>query len=562
MEWSVVKMGVEQFDMLHAYGLGILLATACGEPVELRETARCYTLTCPVFRASRVNSDVLLERVLPLPGEEAVRACDPHVRQQQLPVTMFDGLLTALFTTPGPRILSVSDLLGKQRLDATVLQKGLQKVAKRISRWKTLARRLAAGKEADWLSDVLGDYDPVQPASPTLVEGNHKRDINVLMTIDPSFGYSLRSAQSLGLMTEKTQVAVQGTRLAALLAFIGAAPFLRAQRLSGALVNCYVPVARKLLIDADTTLPMLLPVDEKPDQAVLWHWLALSRKGAQPQAEWRGLAYQTLLTQGQQQSLCVGSGVLECAWLLNVQERTGRGGLGFWQAQLSVKAHGTREEQECLLDCLKGRRADAWIAHLRALAQSICSQEKYTGRRYSLEEVRTVTEAMNDAEHVPLKQVLEREEGTLRFGRAFRQIGRSNPSRLRDLLEELEEVQTPAQLLPVLHRVLLASEIEKAKEGRIIVPTEKDMIALLEDVDRYGIPVLVGLLLVLSALHYPRRDDALKYELSTLIRALLTLAVQIGAINVTKNELSPPSPELLIDDPEIPSALLEEHEEM
>jgi hypothetical protein len=67
MEWSGVKMGVEQFDMLHAYGLGILLATACSEPVELRETARCYTLSCPVPRTPRMNGEVLLQRVLPLP---------------------------------------------------------------------------------------------------------------------------------------------------------------------------------------------------------------------------------------------------------------------------------------------------------------------------------------------------------------------------------------------------------------------------------------------------------------------------------------------------------------
>jgi hypothetical protein len=105
-----------------------------------------------------------------------------------------------------------------------------------------------------------------------------------------------------------------------------------------------------------------------------------------------------------------------------------------------------------------------------------------------------------------LKQVLEREHGTLRFGRALRQIGHCNPSRLRDLLEELEEVQIVAQLLPVLHRSIVASELEKAKELRIIVPSEDDMAALAEDIDQFGVPVLVGLLLVLSALHYPRRD--------------------------------------------------------
>ena len=160
--------------------------------------------------------------------------------------------------------------------------------------------------------------------------------------------------------------------------------------------------------------------------------------------------------------------------------------------------------------------------------------------------------------------VLEREEGTLRFGRALRQIGRYHPSRLRDLLEDLEAAQTRAQLLPVLHRVVLASELEKARERMIIVPTEKDFTALSEDMDRYGIPVLVGLLLVLSALRYPPSDENLKYELSTLMRALLALAVQIGAITAADNDPSPLSHELFIDDPGVPDAggLPEEQEEL
>ena len=35
MEWSIVKIGIEQFDILHAYGLAILLATGCNMTVEL-----------------------------------------------------------------------------------------------------------------------------------------------------------------------------------------------------------------------------------------------------------------------------------------------------------------------------------------------------------------------------------------------------------------------------------------------------------------------------------------------------------------------------------------------
>ena len=532
MEWSVVKIGIQQFDILHAYGLGILLATACDEPVELRDMA---------LQLPRMSYDSLLEKVLPLPREEDVRACAPSARAQRLSVTVLDGLLTALFTTPGSRILSVSDLLGRLRLDEKALQRGIRKVAKSISRWKKFAGREAEGKEADWLADVLRDYNREHPAFPVLVEGSPGKDVNVLIPIDPSFGYSLRSAQSLGRMTQKTQVAVRGTRYGALLAFVGAARFLRAQRLCGELVNCYIPIAENLSIAADTSLPLLLPTDESPDQAVLLRWLALAQQNTQTGRVWGALAYQTLLTQGQQQSLSVESGVLETGWLAPIQEHLGAGVIASWRALLSVK--GAPDEQEPLRDCLKRRSADAWMDHLRTLAQRLQRDTEGKGRRYSFEEVRRITEIMRDAEHTPLKQVLEREHGTLCFGRALRQIGRHNPSRLRDLLEELEDVQTLAQLLPALHRVIVASELEKAKERRIIVPSEEDMIVLLEDIDRYGVPVLVGLLLVLSALRYPRRDDT-------------------PTIDVAEKESSPPSHEVFIDDPAIPGGLPEEDEEL
>ena len=561
MQWRVVKLGIEQFDILHAYGLAILLATACDVPVTLQDTAYCYILSCPEVELPRVNATLLLESVLPFPDEEELRQCDPRAQKMKLPVTVLDGLLAALFTTPGSRVLSVSDLLGKQRLDTEALAKGLHKVAKTISRWKAFARRTARRQGADWLNNVLRDYNPERPAFPILVEGKYAGDINVLMTIDPSFCFSLRSAQSLGRMAEKTQVAVRGTRYAGLLAFIGASRFLRAQRLSGAVVNYYVPIARTLSINAESCLPLLFPADEKPDQAMLRRWLALSQQSLRPEAVWRGLAYQTLLTQGQQQSLSLESGVLECGWLLALQGCLGGGVLAFWQTQLHAK--GTHDEQESLLNCLMRRSASAWFAHLQLITQSIHANTAYTGWRYSLEEVRKITEAMNDTEHMPLKQVLEREKGTLRFGGALKQIGRYNPSRLRDLLDELQDARTDAQLLPVLHHIVFASEVEKAKERMIIVPDREDFAALLEDIDRYGVPVLVGLLLVLSALRYPHSDDSLKYELSTLIRALLALAAHMATLAATEDNPALHSHELFIDDPEIlAGGSLEEQEEI
>ncbi len=227
-----------------------------------------------------------------------------------------------------------------------------------------------------------------------------------------------------------------------------------------------------------------------------------------------------------------------------------------------MHAKGAQDEQESLLNCLKRRSAGAWFAHLQLMAQSTHANTDSTGRRYSLEEVRKITEAMNDTEHMPLKQVLEREKGTLRFGGALKQIGRYNPSRLRDLLDELQDARTVAQLLPVLHHIVFASEVEKAKERKIIVPDREDFAALLEDMDQYGVPVMVGLLMVLSALRIPHSDDSLKYELSTLIRALLALSAQLAASAATADNPAPHAPELFIDDPEVlGGGPLEEQEE-
>jgi hypothetical protein len=253
MEWSVVKIGNAQFDILHAYGLGILLATACNKQVELKETAFCYMLSCSIGRLPHMSRNELLGKVLPLAGEEDLQEHAHGDLEQYLPVTVLDGLLAALFTTPGPRVLSVRDLLKKQRLDAKAIQKGLHKVANCIDRWKVLTGKTEHGKEVDWLHNVLDDYNLEHPTHPILTVGKSEKDINVLMMIDPSFAFSLRSMLSDGRMTWKKQVTLRGTRYGALLAYVGAARFLRAQRLSGELVICYVPLAKNIIIRADTS---------------------------------------------------------------------------------------------------------------------------------------------------------------------------------------------------------------------------------------------------------------------------------------------------------------------
>lgn len=548
MEWCVMRTGIRQFDILHAYGLGVLLATACDTMVELGEAAYSYILSCSVCQLPQIDSDALLECAFPLPDEEELRLYDPHAEAQKLAITVLDGLLAALFTTPGPRVLSVSDLLRKQSLDQTIIQKSLLKAARKVDNWKAFVKRVAREKRENWLDDVLSDYHPDHPVCPLLVEGTESK-INILMTIDPSLSYSLRSPYSDGRTMERTQVTVQGTRYAGLLAYLGASRFLRGHHLSGDLINYYLPLARSCSIHAHMALPLLLPMDQKPEQAAIRQWLLLSQQPFQEKAVWSSLAYQTLLTQGIQQSLSLEHGELEYGWLFALQRRLGNGVLRSWQFQVSAKS-GTQEEQENLLDCLKRRDPRAFRSYLLLKARTLVAHPDSVERRYSLEEVRIITEAMKNSAQEPLKIVLEREEGTRCFGRALRQIGRFDSSKLRDLTEELEAVRTRAQLLPVLQHVVLASELAKAKEQRIVVPTEKDLTVLLEDVERFGIPEVVGLLLVLSVLRYPRRNEQgeLKVEISSVIRALSVLARYLEAISSVQSDTAP---EIFLDDPEL-----------
>jgi hypothetical protein len=43
-KWHVVKVGAEMLDALHAYGLGILIASATDSPVELNDKGIVYEL--------------------------------------------------------------------------------------------------------------------------------------------------------------------------------------------------------------------------------------------------------------------------------------------------------------------------------------------------------------------------------------------------------------------------------------------------------------------------------------------------------------------------------------
>jgi hypothetical protein len=111
----------------------------------------------------------------------------------------------------------------------------------------------------------------------------------------------------------------------------------------------------------------------------------------------------------------------------------------------------------------------------------------------------------------PLRTIVERQEGTLRFGRALRQLGSFNRAILRDVVVLLEAAQTPEQMNLALHLALQECELAKAKFRFISIPDVTDFALLLDDVERHGVRIIASVLILLSVL-YPSSDETDEHE--------------------------------------------------
>ncbi len=527
MEWCVVKTGALLFDLLHAYGLGILLAQACGKPVEITDTGCSYTLTAYVWAQPSGSLDLVDEALaLPAPQEvAAVRLSDAGI---PVPVANLDGLLTVLFTTPGAvRALSMADLLWKARRNDPTAELSIKKARLALARWKEVVAREPLHGAASWLERILQDYALGAPAIPVPTSiTDAQRDVSLVMMMDPSFSYSTRRLRSDGLVSQKTQVTIRGTNFAVLLASIGAARFLRAQRVGGDLVNCYVPQAQWITLERDTRLPLLVPVEAEAHQALLVQWLTYTTAVPGVRARWEGLAYHTIQTQGTRAPIPRDHGCLDLTWLslLSAQEREGL--RSFWRMLLTGEPGRRACEIDALIDALRIRSLSRWTAHLLEVARRV-HHAKDAIRPYRLAEVKEVTTHMDASTPSLLRKILEQKAGTLRFGHALRLLGQVNPASLRDLVEEFESVQTIDQLIHTLALAAQECQVAAAKSQFMVVPSEDDLAFLLEDVKQASPHTIAGFLVLLSALRYPRLEET-EQDASQLRRLLFLLLAALA----------------------------------
>ena len=507
MEWVVIKMGAEMFDALHAYGLGIVLASASGKAVELKDDGYVYRLNAPLLMCPDASID-LLDEVLKLPTQQDIIPEKQSMPGCSLTVANLDGLLAALFTTPqGLRCLSVANLLERQRVDPSAISRGLAKVSKACAKWKG---RTGEGGLATstWLRDLLKDYDPYRPRIPQPALLSRETDITAVMTLDPSLSYAARRPHSDGLIARKTNVTIHGACYAPLLAYIGAARFLRAQRLEGSLVNYYVPLASALSLDADTSLPLLSAVEDVPDYALTDQFLWYALDQTRGNTRWKVLAFQTVQrTQGTHGAISRFRGCLDLVWLNTIEQHVGRAMMLFWRTLLQERRDALRDAIEPLVEALVNRRIPAWIAHLLEVTRRTHSLPNRVVRLYTLDEVKEVTKVMDLSLSTPLGTILERKDGTVRFGHALRSLSQYNRSAARDVIEALERVQTCNQLILVLGHLMQACTIAWSKWPFIPMPSDDDARNLLNDVERYSAHTVAVLLILLSSLRYPRSDD-------------------------------------------------------
>ena len=344
-----------------------------------------------------------------------------------------------------------------------------------------------------------------------------------MMSIEPTLSYASRNPLSDARVASKTNITIRGTRCAVWLAYIGASRFLRAHHVSGDGINTYVPLARFLRIYPTTALPLLSSVAYSPAHALVLHWLDEVLSPPSTERVWRGWTYHMLQMQGKQQPLSRQRGQVESDWLHDVKKRVGHSVLLYWKTLLSEPLSEHTLEQEELVDALLARRLSAWNAHLQQTARVLVSaRHEQSVRRYRRDELQEMNNAMELSHLSPLSAILERDEGTLRFGHALRLLHQYNVADGSDALEELESVSTRDQLITVLGHAMQRCSLASAKSPFIVVPSDDDLKDLLDDIDRYSAHTLARVLILLASLHYPKSVDArtLWRLLESLILAL------------------------------------------
>lgn len=493
LELTVVKTGFESFDAQHATGLAVLVAETFNVQVALWELGLHYYLVAPdVVETMQHSLDIGAILALPKNDDLAVAS--------DLELANFDGLLAAALTSPGARLVSVNDARDKQITNPSVTKRGLDKVRRLVER---LLKVLPSSEERSFLAAVLRSYSAEKSQVP-FIRPRKSQETSVNMPINAAFAYSTRRPFRDGFVSDRSNIAIDGTPYANILALIGSARSLRAQRIGGPLVNIYVPFFRELRVRPGFWVPLLANVEYTPQQAAIVQLLSHYQACG---SDFAALSCQTLHTQGAKQAFSLSSARLSAALFHAVYQAGLAGLLGRWHAFFTTPLEDSLLDQDLMCRAILTRNSAAWLEHLRDVSWVVNAHDENSGLAYSVLEVSTMVSSEGEAGS-SLAYILEREQGTLRFGRSLRSLGEYKRTDLLDSLDQIDAARTRDQLLRALAGVAQKCVLAKAISNFVVVPNDTDLAYLLQDVEQWGVRDIASLLMVLSSLRYPPAINA------------------------------------------------------
>lgn len=504
------------FDRLHALGLAIAISECEQVEVHMCDIGAAFSVT-PEKRKYRKQRACTISDIL------TVQTAMRFDKATKLQLGNLDGLLAATFTMPGARLVSVADIKAKLAKQPEAYVNGISKVTGLIKRIdKSIARGVKG--TGDWLPTILEDYRSDR-ALPPEFRANDKQQLTLTLPLDPAFGYGTRQPTSDGLISRKAAISMKSPRAGGPLAYIGAARYLRAQRTKGSAVLLFVPMITDLRVQPGAVATRLPSVSMPVEQAVYTHWLG-SWRGDHKSSD--GLAVHALQAQGAKQSISVNRIELPFSPLNRLADRGFGSLIKRWEQQLKRNQDGAPVDNDSLLDMLRAFGATSIQRYLmdtvrwRQTAPAVAPE-------YRFEEIKAMID-LHPKTGSAMAQIVERKNGTLRFGQAIRLLSEQNRSASREIVEDLETVQNQDQLLRVLARSIQKCVLAKASTDFILVPTEEDLAALLDDVAQFSPKEIAGLLIILSAVWYPRVAESSGQILSHAV-ALTKESIQIEEKN-------------------------------
>ena len=499
MDFRVMKVGQVRFDTLHACGLAILLNHLVKKPVHVVDEEISFHIYFKGNLPEQMPEEILKE-ILVLPSkEELVQFLNNPF--QSLPLGNMDGLLAALITSTGIRVVSVVSLKFLINDNLQAIDKAIWKIEHAIDKWMKALEKGYQNKRKNWLSDILSDYSYSHPEIPLPLSKCSAR-VRLSMPIDPAFGFSPRSPNNNQVISHG--ISLNGTPYSSILAYIGAARFLRAEVGSRYKVYLYYPVIKVLVVDDKTYMPILTSGEMLGDKSLFLFWFNSYKNYGQKNfktVSFLGICYQVMSTHAGKSPISNKSGVYEFMRLEQIRPNIRMNLLEIWEWMLRDQSHQTITISLC--HYLQSMNILDWVYHLEKVVDQIWDIPRnfLYSERQIMEVFRTMNQLIEDR---PIS-LFQRGSGAIQFGRMLRSLRWANFKEYRLIIHLLDDATNENEFLDSLFLGVQKCEILRTLGAIMIRVHEKDIKVLLDDLSIYGFRKVRNFIKLISAIEYDNK---------------------------------------------------------